>query len=66
MCFIERTIHFGVENNYVIDEMFEDALVMAMECDIVRKQNPGRKSWKYGMMKEECFPPFFGVPCSVK
>ena len=37
MCFIERTINFGVKNNYVIDEMFEDALVMAMECDIVRK-----------------------------
>lgn len=30
MCFIERTISFGVKNNYVIDEMFEDSLVMAM------------------------------------
>lgn len=30
MCFIERTINFAVKNNYVIDEMFEDALVMAM------------------------------------
>lgn len=37
MCFIERTIKFGVKANYVIDEMFEEALGMAMQCDILRK-----------------------------
>ena len=48
MCFIQRTISIGVSHNYVIDELFEEALVKAMECDIIRNENPDKKSWKYG------------------
>ena len=66
LCFIERTATVGVQNNYVLDEMFEEAFQKAKECDRVRKQNPDKKSWKPGMSKENCLPPFFGVPISIK
>ena len=66
LCFIERTATVGVENNYVTDEMFEEAFQKAKECDRIRSQNKEKKSWKPGMDQEECFPPYFGVPISIK
>ena len=46
--------------------MFEEAIVAAKKCDAVRRANKGKKSWKYGDNIQETFPPFFGVPLSLK
>ena len=65
--FIERVCTVGVENNYVLDEVFEEALEEGRKCDEQRRRDNWRKKcWKPGRRKEECYPPFFGVPTSVK
>jgi Asp-tRNA(Asn)/Glu-tRNA(Gln) amidotransferase A subunit family amidase len=46
--------------------MFEEAFQTAKECDKIRQDNKEKKSWKPGMKREECFPPYFGVPISIK
>lgn len=65
--FIERTINVGVINNYVLDEMFEEAVHEAIICDRQRKEDGyEKKSWRPGMDQSKCYPPFYGVPTSVK
>ena len=65
--FIERVCTVGVVNNYVLDEMFEEALEEGRKCDQQRKRDNWRKKcWKPGRRKEDCYPPFFGVPTSIK
>ena len=50
--FIERVCTVGVENNYVLDEMFEEALEEARKCDQQRKRdNYRKKCWKPGRRK---------------
>jgi hypothetical protein len=46
LTFIERTAVIGVRNNYVIDELFEEALTNAKDCDNIRKQHPHKKCWR--------------------
>jgi Asp-tRNA(Asn)/Glu-tRNA(Gln) amidotransferase A subunit family amidase len=65
LTFIERTATIGVRMNYVIEEMFEEAIARAKECDQIRKENPGKKCWRFGENKEDTLPPFFGVPISI-
>jgi hypothetical protein len=48
LTFIERTATIGVKNNYVLDEMFEEAVGAAKQCDRVRAENKEKKSWKLG------------------
>lgn len=66
LVFIERTASIGVKNNYIVDELFESALQKAKEIDQIRQNSPKKKCWRYGDNKEETFPPFFGVPISLK
>lgn len=66
LTFIERAATIGIRNNYVMDEMFEQAVAKAKECDRVRKDNPKKQCWRYGDNKQETLPPFFGVPISLK
>ena len=66
LTFIERAATIGVNNNYVLDEMFEEAIAMARNCDEVRSKNKGKKCWQFGDKFEETLPPFFGVPISLK
>ena len=67
LTFIERTITVGVKNNYVIDEMFEEAIFDAGVCDEQRsKDGHKKKCWRPGMDPQECYPPFYGVPASMK
>ena len=57
----------GVPNNYVTDEMFEEALQEGKECDEQRQRdNWEKKCWKPGRDRSKCYPPFFGVPSSIK
>ena len=48
LTFIERTATIGIRNNYVLDEMFEQAVIAAKECDLHRGNNPEKRSWKFG------------------
>ena len=41
--FIERTCTIGVQNNYVLDEMFEEALEEARNCDETRRKDNWEK-----------------------
>lgn len=67
LIFAERTSLIGVPNNYVFDEMFEEAVQMAKLCDDTRALNPGKKNWDGRQLnRDECFPPFYGVPASYK
>jgi len=66
LTFIERASVIGVRNNYVMDEMFEEALIYAKDCDGIRKLSPNKKCWRYGDDPTNTFPPFFGVPVSLK
>ena len=36
LTFIERAIKVGIKNNYVMDEMFREAVEMAKRCDSLR------------------------------
>lgn len=49
-----------------MDEMFEEALIYAKDCDGIRKLSPNKKCWRYGDDPTNTFPPFFGVPVSLK
>lgn len=46
--------------------MFDSALQMARQCDQARQDNPRKRCWKYGDGLKDTFPPFFGVPVSLK
>ena len=50
-CFIQRAATIGVANNYVIDELFDEALALANMVDLERRKAPGKKCWKPGMDK---------------
>lgn len=52
LCFIERACTVGVSNNYLLDEMFEEALLDAGKVDMARKDYPHKKCWKPGMSKQ--------------
>lgn len=45
--------------------MFDKAMRKAEECDRVRLET-GKENWTDGRKREECLPPFYGVPISVK
>ena len=65
--FVERVCTIGIENNYVLDEIFEYALGQARKCDEQRKKDGWKKKcWRIGRKKQECYPPFYGVPTSLK
>ena len=47
--------------------MFEEALDEAKKCDEQRKKDDYKKKcWRPGRDKAECYPPFYGVPTSMK
>ncbi len=47
--------------------MFEEAVAEAIQCDEVRKRDGHKKKcFRPGMNAEECYPPFFGIPASIK
>lgn len=66
LTYIERCATIGLRNNYIIDEMFEEAVIAAKQCDEIRGQNRHKRSWKWGDQLSDCFPPFFGIPLSLK
>lgn len=50
--FIEQTMRVGIQNNYVLDQMFEEALEEAKKCDEQRKKDEfQKKCWRPGRDK---------------
>lgn len=48
--FIERTAKVGVKNNYVFDEIFQEAIAEAFACDQQRaRDGHSKKCWRPGM-----------------